>query len=100
MYPTADEGHNGNCSEADQQFSHILWRWAAEPFGFFDATESNHERVRTAIEFLIGPLLKRSADASLHEFWCDGVDFVGFVVNDNRFDSAVETSDSSETLVA
>ncbi len=37
------------------------------------------------MEFMIGSLLRRSADASLHEFWCDGVNLVESTVNNGKF---------------
>ena len=37
---------------------------------------SNHQTLRVATEFLIGSVLKRSDNPLLHEYWCDGTDFV------------------------
>ena len=76
MTPTRDECHKDACSSLDQQFSRILRRWSAEPFGEFDDDCSNHQKLRKAMEFFICPIIKRAPKAGLHEFWCDGLDFV------------------------
>lgn len=74
--PTREDCRKESCSSADQQFSRILRRWGACPFGAFDDDTSNHHALRTATEFLIGRVLKRSTDSTHHEYWCDGTYFV------------------------
>lgn len=76
MTPTSKECHKDFCVSADQQFSRIVRRWAAEPLGQFEEGYSNHERLRSAIEYFIQPILKQSPDESVHEFWSDGVELI------------------------
>jgi hypothetical protein len=85
MFPTPADCHKDNCSDNDQQFSRIVRRWASDPLGQFGDRESNYQRLRVAVEFFICPVLKLSADATLHEYWCDGVDFVAWDSTDDNY---------------
>ena len=78
MMPSRDDCRKEQCSSADQQYSRILHRWSIEPHGFFDDARSNHELLRVSTEFLIGRIIRTSENQDLHQFWCDGVDFVHF----------------------
>jgi hypothetical protein len=86
MIPTPEDCHKDACVDNDQQFSRILRRWAAQPLGQFSERDSNHERLRSAIEYrMFGPVLDRSPDSTLHEFWSDGVEFVEWQVSENCY---------------
>lgn len=81
--PTPEDCDKNACSNSDQQFSRILRRWAALPYGKFSECESNHQRLRVAIEYkMLGFVLKKSSDPTLHEFWSDGIEFVEWRIND------------------
>jgi hypothetical protein len=83
MIPTPEDCHKDVCSNADQQFARILRRWAALPYGEFSERESNHQRLRVAIEYqMFQRVLERSLDSTLHEYWSDGVEFVEWKVSE------------------
>lgn len=86
MIPAPEDCHKDACVDSDQQFSRILRRWAALPHGQFNSRESNHDRLRSAIEYVMfGPVLERSSDSTLHGFWSDGVELVEWHVEDQSF---------------
>jgi len=85
MIPSRDDCRKENCRSSDQQFSRILRRWQHEPLASFDDVASNHQALRVATEFLIGSILKRSDNLLLHEYWCDGTDFVETSCDAHRY---------------
>lgn len=74
--PSREDCRKENCISADQQFARILRRWHAEPLALFDDDTSNHQALRVATEFLLGRIFKQANNTLLHEYWCDGTDFV------------------------
>ncbi|MBX7104115.1 MAG: hypothetical protein K1X57_08530 [Gemmataceae bacterium] len=85
MYPTAAECHKDACSSGEQMLSRVLRRWLAEPHGFIDENTSNYRKLCILLMFLVDSILDRSPDATLHEFWCDGVELVDWKIHEGSY---------------
>lgn len=62
-----------DCHSIEEQRARVYRRWLADPVGRYNERWDNERLVRLAIEFMIQPLFKRTANKRLHEFWSDGI---------------------------
>ncbi len=92
---TANDCSEGQNSSPEQHDARVLRRWTADPYGRFDACSSNYRQVEIALEWMIGRWLRMAADATLHEYWCDGIVSVVHDATENnyRFAGACTLSD-------
>ena len=62
-----------DCTSIEEQRARVFRRWLADPDGRYDERWDNDRLLKISIMFLIHPLLRRSTDQRVHEYWSDGI---------------------------